>query len=116
MAAADETMMTLSGVGEATRIHVETVSAAYFPLLRVQAATGRTFTADEDAVPQKVAVAVISDGFWRRRVWRRSVRSSGDTMLLNGQSFTVTGVMPAGFRGLTRSRRRLDSVRDERLG
>ena len=43
-------MMTLSGVGEAKRIHVETVSAAYFPLLRVNAALGRTFTADEDAV------------------------------------------------------------------
>ena len=100
MAAADDTMMTLSGEGEAARIHVETVSAAYFPLLRVQAATGRTFTADEDAVPQKVAVAVISDGFWRRR-FGGDPSIVGHTMLLNGQAFTVTGVMPDGFRGLT---------------
>ena len=55
MAAADETMMTLSGGGEAERIHVEFVSAAYFPLLGVTPARGRTFTADEDATPQKSA-------------------------------------------------------------
>ena len=100
MAAADETMMTLSGVGEATRIHVETVSAAYFPLLRVQAAIGRTFTADEDAVPQKIAVAVMSDGFWKRRFGGDS-SIVGRAVSLNGQPFVVTGVMPGGFRGLT---------------
>jgi hypothetical protein len=32
--------MTLSGVGKASRIVVETVSAAYFPLLRANAALG----------------------------------------------------------------------------
>ena len=79
MAAADETMMTLSGVGEAARIHVETVSAAYFPLLRVQAATGRTFTADEDAVPQKSRSGgdlrrFLAASFWRRSIDRRTTR------------------------------------------
>src|SRR5688500_13002716 len=44
LAAGDETRMTLSGAGEATRILVEMVSASYFPLLRVDAAIGRTFT------------------------------------------------------------------------
>src|SRR6188508_2454009 len=68
MAAGDETRMTLSGRGDASRILVETVSASYFPLLRVNAAAGRTFAADEDVVPQKVAVAVLSDAFWRRQL------------------------------------------------
>ena len=68
MAAFAETRMTLSGAGEATRILVETVSASYFPLLRVNAAAGRTFAADEDIVPEKVAVAVLSDAFWRRQL------------------------------------------------
>src|SRR5207302_2537437 len=54
MAAGDETRMTLLGANEASRILVETVSAAYFPLLRVNAAVGRTFTADEDVAPQKI--------------------------------------------------------------
>ena len=72
MAAVDETRMTLSGSGDATRILVETVSASYFPLLRVNAAAGRTFAADEDVVPQKVAVVVLSDAFWRRQLGARS--------------------------------------------
>ena len=100
MAAQDETMMTLSGVGEAKRIHVETVSAAYFPLLRVNAALGRTFTADEDATPQKSPVAVLSDGFWKRE-FGGDPQIVGRAVLLNAQSFTVTGVLPAGFRGLS---------------
>ena len=76
-------------------------SAAYFPLLRVQAALGRTFTADEDAMPQKSQWRSISDGFWKRAFRRRSVRSSAARCCSNGQAFTVTGVMPAGVRGLT---------------
>jgi predicted permease len=100
LAAQDETMMTLSGVGGAKRIHVETVSAAYFPLLRVTAAAGRTFSADEDAVPQQSPVAVLADGFWRRE-FGGDPQVVGRTITLDGQSFKVTGVMPAGFRGLS---------------
>jgi putative ABC transport system permease protein len=100
LAAQDETMMTLSGVGDAKRIHVETVSAAYFPLLRMTAAAGRTFTPDEDAVPQKTPVAVLSDGFWRRE-FGGDPSVVGRTISLDARSFTITGVMPAGFRGLS---------------
>jgi predicted permease len=100
MAAQDETMMTLSGVGEAKRIHVETVSAAYFPLLRVSAAHGRTFSADEDAIPQKNPLAVLSDGFWRRE-FGGDPQIVGRAISLNAQSFTITGVLPPGFRGLS---------------
>ena len=114
MAAQDETMMTLSGVGEAKRIHVETVSAAYFPLLRVNAALGRTFTADEDATPQKSPVAVLSDGFWKRRVRRRSAdrrpRGAVERPVVHGYRGHA-GRLPRAQR----SRRRLDSVRDERF-
>ena len=99
MAAADETRMTLSGVGEASRILVETVSAAYFPLLRVAAAQGRTFAPDEDAVAEKVAVVVLSDGFWRRQFGGDSTLI-GRAIVLDGRPYTVIGVMPPSFRGL----------------
>jgi predicted permease len=99
MAAADETRMTLSGAGEATRILVETVSASYFPLLRAEAALGRTFAADEDVVPQKVAVVVLSDAFWRRQLNADS-QIIGRPLVLDARPYTVVGVMPAGFRGL----------------
>jgi putative ABC transport system permease protein len=100
MAAADATMMTFSGIGDAIRIPVETVSAAYFPILRTTAALGRPFSADEDAIPQKSAVVVLSDGLWRRQ-FGGDPQIVGRTITLDARSFTVTGVMPAGFRGLT---------------
>jgi putative ABC transport system permease protein len=99
LAAADETRMTLSGVGEASRILVETVSAAYFPLLKVNAAHGRTFAPDEDVVPQKVAVVVLSDAFWRGQL-SADLQIVGRPLVLDARPYTVVGIMPPGFRGL----------------
>ena len=99
LAAADETRMTLSGVGEASRILVETVSASYFPLLKVNAAVGRTFAPDEDLVPQKVAVVVLSDAFWRRQL-SADQQIVGRALVLDARPYTVIGIMPPGFRGL----------------
>jgi predicted permease len=99
MAAGDETRMTLSGSGEATRILVETVSASYFSLLGVNAAAGRTFAGDEDVVPQKVAVVVLSEGFWRRQLGA-DPQVIGRPLVLDARPYTVIGVMPSGFRGV----------------
>ena len=102
MAAFDNTRMTLSGVDEARRIVVEIVSAPYFLLLGIDVAHGRTFLASEDVVPQKIAVTVLADGFWKRQ-FGGDPQIIGRTILLNAQPFTVVGIMPAGFRGLTDS-------------
>jgi putative ABC transport system permease protein len=99
MAADEWTRMTMSGRGEAQRILVETVSAAYFPLLRATPAIGRTFTSDEDVVPQKVAVVVLSDAFWRRQLGA-DAGIVGKALVLDARPFTVIGVMSPGFRGV----------------
>ena len=99
MAAGDETRMTLSGRGDASRILVETVSASYFPLLRATPAVGRTFTGDEDVVPQKVAVVVLSDAFWRRE-FGGDPQVVGQPLVLDARPYTVIGIMPPGFRGV----------------
>ena len=99
MAVFDETRMTLSGSGDASRILVEMVSASYFPLLRATPSVGRTFAADEDVVPQKVAVAVLSEAFWRQQLGA-DPQIVGRAVVLDARPYTVVGVMPAGFRGL----------------
>jgi predicted permease len=99
MAAGDETRMTVSGRGDASRILVEPVSASYFPLLHATPALGRTFTADEDVVAQKVAVVILSDAFWRREL-SRDQQVVGQALVLDGRPYTVVGVMPPGFRGI----------------
>ncbi len=100
MAAVDSSDATLSEGEEPERITIETVSAPYFGLLGVRAARGRTFLPDEDVVPEKVAVTVLSDGLWKRR-FGGDQSIVGRAIVLNARPFTVVGVMPPAFKGLT---------------
>ena len=92
--------MTLAGSDESERIATEFVSAPYFSLLGVRPALGRTFHADDDDVAKPAAVVVMSDGLWRRR-FAADPRMVGSSIILNGQPFTVVGIMPPGFTGVT---------------
>jgi putative ABC transport system permease protein len=71
------------------------VTAEFFPALGVPPALGRWFTAEEDQ-PDRNRVAVLSDGFWRRR-FGADPSIVGRTLQLEGQDVTVVGVMPPGF-------------------
>ena len=82
------------------RIQAERVNAGYFELLRVPAALGRTFTAEEDKVADAAPVAVVSQGFWKSRL-ASDPAVLGRTIALNDRVFRVIGVMPEGFRGLS---------------
>jgi len=71
------------------------VSPALFDVLGVRPFIGRTFERDA-AVPGGPRVAVISHSLWQRRFGGdRSI--VGKPVTLSGESFTVLGVMPAGF-------------------
>ena len=100
MAAYSQMTWTLSGIDEPERISVEAVSAPYFSLLGVSPAYGRTFRADEDKTPNADTYAILSDGLWKRRF-------GGDpsivnrTIQLGPRTFTVLGVMPPGFTGIS---------------
>ncbi|MEK6410478.1 MAG: ABC transporter permease [Acidobacteriota bacterium] len=85
----------LSGGGEPERVPCAQVSATLFPLLGVQPLMGRTFLAEEDR-PGHNQVAVVSQGFWRRRFGNDSSLTD-QSLMLNGKSYTVVGVMPASF-------------------
>jgi predicted permease len=100
LAAYDAQLMTLSGTGESERIDTEFVSASYFPVLRVTPARGRVFQANEDDIAQPTRVVVLSDGLWRRR-FNADPQIVDRAITLNGQPYTVVGVMPPGFTGIT---------------
>jgi putative ABC transport system permease protein len=91
---------TLSAGDEPERITLETVSAPYFGLLGAVPARGRVFLAEEDVVPQRFAVTVLGDGLWKRR-FGADPAIVGRPIVLDGRPFTVVGIMPPGFRGLT---------------
>ena len=100
LAAFDGQLMTLAGTDESERIATEFVSAAYFSLLRVTPAIGRTFREEEDNVAKPTSVVILSDGLWKRR-FGGDRNILGRPITLNGQPFTVLGVMAPGFSGVS---------------
>jgi putative ABC transport system permease protein len=90
----------LTGIEEAERIQGENVTAAYFPVLSITAQLGRTFLADEDGVSVTHAAAVLSHTLWERR-FGLDPNILGKTVTLDTKTYTVIGVLPSGFQGLT---------------
>jgi len=71
------------------------VSSDFFTVLRTNAMQGRTFTPDEEQ-PGRDQVVVISHGLWQR-AFGANPNIIGQPVTLNSRSFTVVGIMPAGF-------------------
>ena len=88
--------MTINGHPES--LNGDLVSGNYFDVLGVQAALGRTFRPDEDREAGAGPVIVLNHGFWERR-FAANPKVIGETVLLNGQGFTIIGVAPKGFQG-----------------
>ena len=91
----------LTGDGEPERLQGFQVSANLFSVLGVMPEFGRAFSPEEDQ-PGANQVVVLSNEFWQHRFG--SERSAiGKTLTLNGQNYTVIGVMPADFRFYTKT-------------
>jgi predicted permease len=76
------------------------VSGNFFEVLGVRAALGRTFTTQDDIVPGAHPVAVISHDFWSTR-FGGDPSVIGTTVLMNATEYTVIGVTPPEFFGLS---------------
>jgi putative ABC transport system permease protein len=87
--------INLTGAGEPERLDGQLVSANVFAILGVAPALGRTFLPNEDQVGQE-HVVVLSDALWQRR-FNRDPSIINRNLTLNGESFTVVGIMPRGF-------------------
>jgi predicted permease len=96
MAAYNGWSASLTGDGDPRQITGALASADLFRVLRAEPALGRAFSAEEDR-PGAPRVVVIADGLWRRR-FGADPSAVGKTVTLNGEGYTVVGVMPAGFQ------------------
>lgn len=85
----------LTGQGDPERVGVIRVSSNLLPMLGVRPAQGRLLTPDED-FPGRPATAVLTDGIWARR-FGRDPRILGKSIILNGQTYEVVGVLPPRF-------------------
>ena len=85
-----------TGTGEGERLTGYMISADFFRTLGVKPILGRTFRTDDDIVGA-APVVILSGGYWLRR-FGGSPDVIGHAMVLNGTSYTVIGIIPAGFR------------------
>jgi len=81
--------------GEPVRATVMQASATVLALLNVSTRVGRVFTADEDR-PGRDHVALLDYGFWQEQ-FGGDPSVVGKTIELNGEAYTIVGVLPNGF-------------------
>ncbi|MGH9850610.1 MAG: ABC transporter permease, partial [Blastocatellia bacterium] len=87
---------TLTGQGDPEQLVGALVSHNTFEMLGVAPALGRSFRPEEDQRGAE-GVVIISHGLWQKR-FGADPALVGKTILLNGESRMVVGVMPAGFK------------------
>ncbi|HEX7317680.1 MAG TPA: ABC transporter permease [Pyrinomonadaceae bacterium] len=83
------------GNGDPVPVTGAAVSSDFFSVLRTEAFKGRTFSPDEEQIGRD-QVVVLGNGLWRR-AFGADPNLVGRTVNLNSRSFTVVGIMPAGF-------------------
>lgn len=89
-------MSQLTGQDEPIRLQTGWLSANLLDLLGKSALIGRTFTALEHQ-PGNDRVAILNHGTWQRR-FGGSSEAIGKSINLDGEIYTIIGVMPADFQ------------------
>jgi predicted permease len=96
LAAYDDESVTLADRDEPVRVEGGRVSANFFSLLGVKPVLGRTFLPAEDA-HGAAPVVLLSHRIWHRR-YGANRKILGQTVGIDGEAFTIIGVLPPGFQ------------------
>lgn len=83
------------------RVPGQLASGNYFSTLGVRALHGRSFSPEDDEVPGRDRVVVVSHHFWQRWLGGRP-GVVGSTLEVNREPLTVIGIMGPEFRGIRR--------------
>lgn len=86
--------MNLLGHGDPEEVSVAEVSASLFPLLGIRARFGDVFSSLDERDGSNVAV--LADTLWQKR-FGSNPNAIGKTILLNGNVYTIVGIMPRRF-------------------
>ena len=95
-AAMQSQSINLTGDAQPERVRGAFVTANFFEVFNLSPTAGRTFARGEDQ-PGAERVVVVNEGFWRRRLNSDS-ELAGRKVILNGEPYSVVGVVPASFR------------------
>jgi hypothetical protein len=86
------TDVTLTGHGDPKRLALQQVSAGFFPMLGIEPILGRPLTPQDDK-PDAMPVMLLSESFWVRE-FGRDPGVLRKQLVLDGESFTIVGVIP----------------------
>jgi hypothetical protein len=90
--------VSVTGVGEPEQVDSLRFSDGVLPLLGVQPVVGRLFSREDD-LPNNPKTVMLTYGYWTRKFGGdRSV--VGRTLLVDGESRVIIGVLPRSFRFL----------------
>jgi predicted permease len=96
MLATDKAQVGVSWRNQAESKDAEVVTGNYFQLLGLKPALGRLLTQQDDTAKNANPVVVLSYGYWKTR-FGAAREVVGQTVLVNGHSFTILGVAPENF-------------------
>jgi len=99
LAAYGDVDVKLRLASQVEKVSGEVVSANYFGVLGVSPVLGRSFLAEEDAVPGRDPVVILSHAMWQRR-FGGDPAIVGRQVAINDVGFTVVGIAPQDFGGL----------------
>jgi predicted permease len=89
-----------SGEDTGASAYGRVVSANFFEVLSVPAYRGRTFASADQGAPGQNALLVLSHDYWQRR-FGGDPELIGQNLSVNGAEYSVVGVTPPGFSGVT---------------
>jgi len=92
--------LQVAAAGDSQMLNGAVVSANYFSTLGINPLLGRFFAPEEDAVPDRDRVVVISHEMWQSR-FGADPAALGKELRVNGSPFTIIGVAPKDFAGVS---------------
>lgn len=88
--------LVLTGLDKPDVLRAGEVTSGFFPLLGTQTVLGRTFSPDDDKA-NAAPTTVLSYSFWRTRLGGDPA-ALGRVLKLDGDAYTIIGVLPPNFR------------------
>ncbi len=95
--------LAIGGGSDAREMRVAAVSASFFGFFDAPPAIGRYFTTAEDSTPSGRPVVILSHSFWQTEFGGRK-DAVGSALRIGPLVYTIIGVSPAGFGGLSPDR------------
>ncbi len=100
LAAFNPTIVGIDQGGDTTqRKFAQLISSNYFATMGVALSKGRSFTPEEERPNSGIQVAILGYGLWERS--GADPDPLGKTLRINGGDFTIVGVSPRGFTGVS---------------